>query len=528
MKNIIGIALVLASFIIMSEYSSAQTYPEGMVSYWKFDEDSGTIAYDSVNDNDGTIHGASRTTGKVGDALSFDGSNDYIEIPDHPSLRGMPELTVEAWAYPTSVVDHWDGIVVKRNNYGAGNVTYQLYIRRTPNLLDPHPTFGVANQSGTIGGLACTETVLSPNQWYHFVGLYTDDTVKLYVNGTLCGEKSLVGVNVYDAPHRFVIGTIVYGSGQAYYFNGLIDEVAVYSRALTEEEIQQHHQNGLNGLGYEIINHPPILDPIGNKQGFEGELLEFVITASDPDPYDILSFSANNLPEGASFDPAAAAFSWIPGYDQAGNYEDVEFSVTDNGDPLEVDSEFITITIGNINRPPQFTPTGSQEVLEGEVLEFTVAASDPDGDNVVLSAGVLPNNASFNPATGLFTFAPDHTQAGNYTVVFYATDDGVPSEMAQLEVVITVGDVPTPPEMADNLVDAIEDLDLPKNIENSYMANVKKVKGFIEKGKITPAINQLEAFIGKVEQDIAHGDIGEEDGNNLIAMANDLIAALTN
>ena len=58
------------------------------------------------------------------------------------------------------------------------------------------------------------------------------------------------------------------------------------------------------------------------------------------------------------------------------------------------------------------------------------------------------------------------------------------------------------------------------------MANLKKVKPFIEQGKITPAINQLRAFIRKVEHDIAHGDIDPDDGTMLIDMANELIALL--
>ena len=87
-------------------------------------------------------------------------------------------------------------------------------------------------------------------------------------------------------------------------------------------------------------------------------------------------------------------------------------------------------------------------------------------------------------------------------------------------------DVP-PPEMADNLLEDVENLNLPNNIENSYLANLKKVRSFIDQGKITPAILQLNAFIGKVEQDMVHGNINQQIGNNLIKMANELIAALS-
>jgi hypothetical protein len=275
-----------------------------------------------------------------------------------------------------------------------------------------------------------------------------------------------------------------------------------------------------------LVNEPPVLDPIGNKTVNEGEQLQFSVTATDPDPGDSLTLAAANLPAGASFDPAIGTFSWTPGYDQAGNYENIEFSVMDNGDPLEMDVELITITVGNVNRPPEFAPVGPQEVSEGELLEFTVAATDPDNDAIVYSTGDLPEGAVFDPNTRIFSWQPDHTMEGVYTVVFYATDDGIPNLIGQLEVLITVGDVPTPSELADLLVATVLGLDLPKHVENSYMANLKKVKPFIEQGKITPAINQLRAFVRKVEHDIAHGDIDPDDGLMLIDMANELIALL--
>lgn len=76
------------------------------------------------------------------------------------------------------------------------------------------------------------------------------------------------------------------------------------------------------------------------------------------------------------------------------------------------------------------------------------------------------------------------------------------------------------------IVDEVLTLNLEKKLENLYLANLKKVETFIEDGKITPAINQIEAFIGKVEQDIAQGRISPSDGNGLISQADGLIANL--
>jgi hypothetical protein len=92
------------------------------------------------------------------------------------------------------------------------------------------------------------------------------------------------------------------------------------------------------------VNRPPVLDTIGTKGGKVGELLQFVITATDPDGND-LTYSASNLPDGASFDAGAQTFSWTPGDGQAGVYPNVRFTVTDNGTPSESDFEEITIFI---------------------------------------------------------------------------------------------------------------------------------------------------------------------------------------
>lgn len=272
-------------------------------------------------------------------------------------------------------------------------------------------------------------------------------------------------------------------------------------------------------------NEPPVLDPIGDKTVNENALLEFTISATDPDD-DNLTYSAANLPAGASFDPQTATFSWTPGFNQAGNYENIEFTVTDDGDPIELDLELITITVGDINRAPVFDPIGPQEVLENELLTFTVSATDPDGDNFTLSATNMPSGASFDSQTGNFSWTPNLSQEGVYVVTFEATDDGTPVETGSIDVVITVGDNPTPTEQAENLVNTVIAYNFPTNLENSYLANLKKVEKFIEEGKINAAISQLQAFINKVNTDYSAGTITQAVHDNLINLAQALIADL--
>lgn len=272
-----------------------------------------------------------------------------------------------------------------------------------------------------------------------------------------------------------------------------------------------------------ISNNPPILSAIGNKTVNEGQALSFTVSATDPNG-DALTYAATNLPTGATFNPTTHVFSWTPSYGQAGNYNNVEFTVSDNGTPMMLALEDITITVGHVNRAPVFAPVGPQQVLEHSPLSFTVSATDPDSDPVILSVTGLPSGATFNASTGVFNWTPGHPQAGNYVVTFKATDTHSASSIN--DVVITVGTNPTPTEQAQTLIDTVVATNLPTNITNSYLANLNKVGIFIEQGKVQAAINQLNAFIQKVNTDYSQGKITLAQKNQLVSLAQTLISAL--
>lgn len=155
-----------------------------------------------------------------------------------------------------------------------------------------------------------------------------------------------------------------------------------------------------------------------------------------------------------------------------------------------------------------------------------VSATDPDGNGITLSATNMPTGASFDPQTGVFSWTPTLSQAGNYVVTFKATDTGNLPETGTIDVAITVGNNPTPTEQAENLVNIVVAYNFPTNVENSYLANLKKVGKFIEEGKIQPAINQLNVFIAKVEEDYTAGIITQSERDNLVGLAQALLQDL--
>ncbi|WP_292349663.1 putative Ig domain-containing protein [Methanoregula sp. PtaU1.Bin006] len=165
------------------------------------------------------------------------------------------------------------------------------------------------------------------------------------------------------------------------------------------------------------INRPPVIQEIGNKTVIAGRLLEFTITAQDPDN-DSLSYSVQNLPANATFNSVTHTFSWIPGTNQAGNVFAPVFTVSDSN--LSV-SRTVFITV-SLNRPPAIESISPVNCTGGTPLNFTVTASDPDGDSLNYSAENLPYGAAFNTSIMAFSWIPNERQIGSYNITFKVSD----------------------------------------------------------------------------------------------------------
>lgn len=179
------------------------------------------------------------------------------------------------------------------------------------------------------------------------------------------------------------------------------------------------------------INRAPVLASIGNKALAEGDSLNIVVAATDPDA-NPLTYSASNLPSGAVFIPSTRSFSWIPAADQAGSYA-VTFSVTDGS---MSDSETVTLSVSNGNEAPLLDAIGAKNIAENSRLSFTVSASDANSDSLTYSAAGLPAGASFDAGQQIFSWTPDFSQAGNYSATFNVTD-GTQSDSETINITVT-------------------------------------------------------------------------------------------
>ena len=207
-----------------------------LVGVWLFDENEGEIAHDSSdNGNDAEFQGAPQwVDGKFGKALQFNGSTDYVAAPDSESLDiNGDQLSIVAWING----EDWPAAnhVVRKVADGDTSAIYILRVQ--PDTVRIYLNTG--------GGDEITDgvTVLPVDEWTHVAMVYNGAEVQVYVNGELDGSKPQSG-EVRQSDNGLRIGR----GEPAGYFMGIIDEVAVLASALTEEDIREIMEVGLNEL----------------------------------------------------------------------------------------------------------------------------------------------------------------------------------------------------------------------------------------------------------------------------------------
>jgi hypothetical protein len=202
--------------------------------------------------------------------------------------------------------------------------------------------------------------------------------------------------------------------------------------------------------------------------------------------------------------------------------------VLESGSPCLGDVADMAFALHTVpNRPPVIDAVSSQTVAELATLSFTLTATDPDGDAVRWGSSNLPEGATLNETTGVFSWTPTSGQIKEYKVTFIATDNGGPmEESSEVTITISVTDVVTLPDMNQTLLENMVSLGLEKNVENSYSAHLKNLEQFMTQGQTTAAINQLNAMRGKLVQDLEQGMITAEQQAMLLREVDALLALL--
>lgn len=211
---------------------SAEIWTSSLISWWPADRNADDIA--GINDGeleDDTIF----ARGVKGRAFSFDGDGDYVALPSQISLSNA--LTVSAWVkFSEDDFDNYQSI------FSDGSITLIKNGLQEENVID----FDVRFSDGE-GATTSSMTRHNPGEWIHLVGTFEGSSIAIYVNGELDNGAKIAGE---IAPGKFEprIGTGEPRGKTAAPFSGLIDELRIYDRALSAEEIKAQCEAGSSGL----------------------------------------------------------------------------------------------------------------------------------------------------------------------------------------------------------------------------------------------------------------------------------------
>jgi len=260
----------------------------GLRGLWHFNEASwngtaGEVKDKSGNANNGVRVGTATTsaTGMFGSSGTFNGTTDYISIPDSTSLNIPTALSISAW--------------VKRERTGTreiflgksdGNSVNSYWFEFTGgNLFN---FFTAVTQGNSV-------RTISDTSWHHYVGTWDGTTQSTYIDGVFDSSRGAVGSIATNA-QTLGIGRL--GGLGALYFKGEIDEVAIWSRALHADEIKQLYRRGANRIKYQVrtctaadcSDNPTWLGNDNTKASYFSELHNYA-----PYNFDVNNCSATNL-----------------------------------------------------------------------------------------------------------------------------------------------------------------------------------------------------------------------------------------
>jgi hypothetical protein len=206
-------------------FSVAAAPASALVAAYSFNEGAGAMLTDrSGRGHTGTVAGATwSTSGRYGGALSFDGVNDWVTVNDTAALDLTTGMTLEAWVNPTAAAA-WRTVLTKEQ---PGGLAYALYGGNGSSRPAAFVDIGGEIELGATA-------VLAANAWTHLAVTYDGATLRIFVNGVQVATRAQAGALTTSAGVLRIGGNGVWGE----YFQGRIDEIRLYNRALSAAEIQ--------------------------------------------------------------------------------------------------------------------------------------------------------------------------------------------------------------------------------------------------------------------------------------------------
>jgi hypothetical protein len=407
---LLGVALV--------DQAGAQTCtppPTGLVGWWPGDGN----ADDIQGGNNGTlVNGTTFATGEVGQAFSFDGVDDSVSLPG--TWGGGPEATIDAWVQTSATTEDFQAIV---SSTALGEFVH-LQLFSAGNIV-----------AYTDGGPVLMPIVLQTptNVYRHIAFSIKSGDSRLYVDGQLVGSDTLAFTTINPTSNLRI------GSGflDGRVFNGSIDEVEIFDRALSASEIQAIFDAGAAGkCRLPVADAGPdssvdegtvvtldgsrSSDPLGNPLTYSwSQIAGPAVTLTDPDGA-VASFTAPSIPAGG----ATLTFQLVV-------TSPLGSSVPDT----------VNVTVKNVNHPPVAEAGDDQLVPEGSTVCLNGSGSyDPDDEPLsfswVQTAGAPVELAGADTATPCFT-APLVGTEGETLTFALTVGDGIDTATDSVDITVT-------------------------------------------------------------------------------------------
>ncbi|MBC8462179.1 MAG: LamG domain-containing protein [Deltaproteobacteria bacterium] len=231
--------VVIATSVWYTNVVEAQiVVTDGLVSFWTFDKsdiDSKTVK-DVFGSNHGTIKGKPKSVeGKIEEAMEFDGAGDFIDCGNDASLDLTDAITIEVWIKPESAGEGGPNAgPICKAEAGVDPWSWQLRYNAPGSFMG----FQFNANPGGSTWISVQER-LSAGKWYHIAGTFDGNNIICYLDGVEKQKGKIAAIS--GGAGRFFIGQ----DGWVNVFNGVIDEVRIYNRALSEAEIQQNYKSTL-------------------------------------------------------------------------------------------------------------------------------------------------------------------------------------------------------------------------------------------------------------------------------------------
>ncbi len=359
---------------------AGSTSTTGLVAAYSFDQGSGTALTDSAGQgHHGTIAGASWAAGHSGQALSFDGVDDWVTVSDSSALDLTNGMTVEAWVNPAALTN-FASVVLKER---PGGLSYALYAADGANSPPAGYVF-VPNQDRNALGLS----ELPLNTWSHLATTYDGSTLRLFVNGTEVGSRTVDAAIVTSNNPLRIGGNSVWGE----FFNGRIDNVRVYNRALSEGEIRTNMSTPVGGT---LETTPPTGSVTPPPGGTVSGVVNVAASASDNVAVAGVQFLLDGQPLGV---------------------EDVAGPYTIPWDTRTVSNGSHTLTARVRDMAGNFTTTSGVAVTVSNAADTTapiVTVTQPASNLRVAGTTVISASASDNIGVVGVTFKVDGNAIGS-------------------------------------------------------------------------------------------------------------------